>query len=90
MMQKRLRERRRLLWDAIKHQASNSEEGEGREEAELLVVRELMKMQIELQCGITRVESWARDAKKNGRKIVEEAKAYMKKKKDREGNAPEI
>ena len=68
--QERLRSRRRVLWDAIKHasvMASLPAEQ---------IVTQLQELQNEMTLGITRIEAWAISAKKKGVSIIDEAHAY--------------
>lgn len=73
-MQKCLRERRRLLWIAIQSAAKVNTD---RSEAD--IVHEVQEIQDYVRCGITKVELWARQAKKDGCTIIEVARCAKRK-----------
>ena len=72
--QSRLRARRRLVWDAINEAAKV--DGIDAEE----VVNRLQSLQSSLQAGISRIETWANEAKKAGCTIIKKAEEYAKQK----------
>ena len=70
-LQERLRVRRKLLWEAIKDAAKVHDMSEDS------VVQQLDELKAELGAGITRVETWAQDAKKdNSLTILRAAQNY--------------
>lgn len=69
--QKRLRERRNVVWNAIQHSAQLSNL------AEHDVVKKLQEMQNKFDSGITRVEAWARLSLKQSSSILDIASAYV-------------
>ena len=78
--QSRLRNRRRLLWDEVQYAA------EMKDSTVAQVAVKLDEIQKQLGNGISRVEEWAKEARKknaapenNGYTIIDEAEAYRKK-----------
>ena len=74
-MQHRLRNRRQLLWSAVEHAAAQGECDCSE------VVEQLQTLQDSLSLGITRIEAFAQEAKKNvGKCILKVAEEYAAKK----------